>query len=218
MGTKKDLAKFILFLILSSIAYADGAEPATGRKIGEIVCTFVYLIEFVAIGLASLLIIFAGVKYLVAGDDPQERRSAKGWIINVFVSIIIIFTAVPLINFSTRSLTGPVSCEIVPGEKMLAGTQPNQVVKENEQIAPDGSQKTAEEDRVYALLLGNGPVERGPDGTQTEGEKNAAAAGNKSGGTYAMPDFLLISFLLLGVSLIFTIGVTAFKMRGRLKK
>jgi hypothetical protein len=218
METKKSLAKFILFLILSSIAHAEGSEPAAGRKMGEIVCTFVYMIEFLAVGLASLLIIFAGVKYLIAGDDPQARSSAKRWMINVFVSILIIFTAVPLINFSTRGLTGPVSCEIVPGEKMLTGTQPSEQVKDNEEISPGESQKTAEEDRVYDLLLGNGPVGRGSDGTRTDGEKNAAAAGNKAGDTYAMPDFLLIAFFLLGISMAFIIGVTAYKMRGYLKR
>jgi hypothetical protein len=213
------LVMFLSFFVLSAAVRVEAGEATMNRQIGEITCTFVYLIEFVAAGLASLLIILAGVKYVVAGDDPAARTSAKLWIVNSFVGLIIIFSAVPVINFSTRSFTGPYSCETVPGEKMITGESARETALEREEDDPQiiESREAADVDLAYSRLLGREPVNPGAPDVQKE-DMGKAASGKSAGYTFNTPDYLIFAFFLLGVSMLFTMVVTAYKMRESLKK
>lgn len=95
----------ILVLALAGLACADtGGEIADG--INNVICLFVRLIWLVTGSLMALVIIFAGVKWLVSGDDAGARASAKTFIISAFVGLIIIFTAVPVVDYVVGGILG----------------------------------------------------------------------------------------------------------------
>lgn len=209
-------AAFIACLMFVSPSVAEEGKGDANRNMSGIICSFVYLVETVAAALVSMVIVFAGVKHLVAGDDPSARNSAKTWIVNAFVSILVIFTAVPIINFSTRGMTGQYSCEIAPGERMFfAGSGVERPTGDVEMLKDQEKARIAEEDRVYNLLLGKEPVRGGTDDAAPAAGGKSAAAG---GGGFNMPDYLLLAFLLMGLSILFTVGVALFKMREQMKK
>lgn len=58
--------------------------------VGPLICEL--LLAFVAMGggIASLMFVYAGVKYLMSADDPAGRKAAKDMILHAIIAIIII--------------------------------------------------------------------------------------------------------------------------------
>ncbi|MBN2250793.1 MAG: hypothetical protein JW724_01795 [Candidatus Altiarchaeota archaeon] len=99
------LILLILLFALTGLAYADAGGDLAG-DINKVLCIFVRLIWLVTGSLMALVIIFAGVKWLVSGEDPQARASAKTFIISAFTGLIIIFTAVPVVDYAVGGILG----------------------------------------------------------------------------------------------------------------
>ena len=98
------LSVFALFLGVS-IVFAQGTgvaedsnmlATATG-KINQALCKLASLIFFTAGAIASLVIIFAGIRWVTSADDPGARNGAKTTIISAFVGLIIIAIAVYIV-------------------------------------------------------------------------------------------------------------------------
>lgn len=103
------------------MAAADEADA--GQKINDAVCIFIYLIEVVVGAVASVVIIFMGLKYLTSGDDPHARYMARTGIIAAFTGIIIVAIAVPVVNIFASSLMGTVDCGYFPDLSGVNGAQ-----------------------------------------------------------------------------------------------
>ncbi|MBN2250779.1 MAG: hypothetical protein JW724_01720 [Candidatus Altiarchaeota archaeon] len=131
---------FVLFLAFTGIACADaGGEIADG--INDVICLFVRLIWLVTGSLMALVIIFAGVKWLVSGGDAGARASAKTFIVSAFVGLIIIFTAVPVVDYLVEGTLG---------YKFACGFFP-------EINLPGSGAGSEEEDRTLSILSAGEP-------------------------------------------------------------
>ncbi|ODS42654.1 MAG: hypothetical protein MSIBF_04955 [Candidatus Altiarchaeales archaeon IMC4] len=73
-----------------------GASPA--MDINNVICIFLSIFYGVAAGIAVAVIVLAGIKWSASGDDPSARKSAKGWVINAVVGMIIVGVAANVVN------------------------------------------------------------------------------------------------------------------------
>ena len=105
---------FIVLLSLTCPARADATQDATER-INHVICTVINLIQMVAGAIAAIVIMFAGVRWMLSSDDPSARNGAKTIIIGAFVGIIIIAIAIPVINLVTIDIINGLNCNIIPG-------------------------------------------------------------------------------------------------------
>ena len=124
MKAKKTNYKSVLFsvvfiLMLATFIHAsttttiNATAPAKSieKRVNEVVCTLFNLVMMVAGGIASLMIIIAGIKYTTAGDDPAKADDAKKMIGYALTGLIIVAIACPLIDYLVSNTN------IVPFEK-----------------------------------------------------------------------------------------------------
>jgi len=76
---------------------ADGVNEATSR-INFALCKIAQLILLTAAGIAALVILFAGIRWVTSADDPGARQAAKTTIISAFVGLVIIGVAVYIVT------------------------------------------------------------------------------------------------------------------------
>lgn len=102
------LAILILMLLAVHVSAAAASELANAifSKVEPVACGIFLAIGMVAGGIASVIIIYGGIKYLAGADDPGARKQAKDMIIHAIVGMIIIIIAVELVQLgSGNSLT-----------------------------------------------------------------------------------------------------------------
>lgn len=109
------LAFAFIFLVSLTVYAADSSETDAASAINEAVCLFIRLVWLITGAIAAIAIIFAGVRYLASGDDPGARNGAKTAIISVFVGIIIISIAVPVVNLAIPGYAGSFQCGMFTG-------------------------------------------------------------------------------------------------------
>lgn len=86
-----------------------------GNFINYTVCTLLQSIWVIAAGLSALIIMAAGLRYM-SSNEPESRNQARKSIINVFATLIVIFLAVPVINyFVTGTPITPLTCNLTAG-------------------------------------------------------------------------------------------------------
>ena len=100
-----------LFFLVQTVCAED---VVAAQKINEVVCIFIYLFEAVVGSIASIVIVFMGLKYLTSGNDPDGRYLARTGIIGAFAGIIIVAIAVPVVNIISSGLLGTVDCGFFP--------------------------------------------------------------------------------------------------------
>ncbi|MEA3254212.1 MAG: pilin, partial [Candidatus Altiarchaeota archaeon] len=93
----KEKTIILILLILLATAGAKGPEEVKAEW-NQIICIVLRLIQFVAAGIAALVIILAGVKFM-ASENLEERGDAKRMLIQVVFGLIIIIIAVQLVNY-----------------------------------------------------------------------------------------------------------------------
>lgn len=71
---------------------------AIEKRVNEVVCTLFNLVLMVAGAIAALMIIFAGLKYMGAQDDPSKADNAKKMIGYALTGLILVFIACPLVD------------------------------------------------------------------------------------------------------------------------
>lgn len=103
------LAILILMLLAAHVSAQAAASELAGAiysKVEPVACGIFLAIGMVAGGIASVIIIYGGIKYLAGADDPGARKQAKDMIIHAIVGMIIIIIAVELVQLgSGNSLT-----------------------------------------------------------------------------------------------------------------
>jgi hypothetical protein len=99
----------ILFIIFSACStYAAGStttslnitDPgkAIEKRVNEVVCTLFNLVLMVSGAIASLMIMFAGLKYVGAQDDPATADNAKRMIGYALTGLVLVVIACPLVD------------------------------------------------------------------------------------------------------------------------
>lgn len=97
MSTKLLLLSLILFI--GTVSAGVGAE--IGDALRDIFCTIANAVVDIAGAVASLVIVWAGVKWIFSADNPEDRNKAKSIAINALVGLIIIMIAKGVVNVLT---------------------------------------------------------------------------------------------------------------------
>ena len=98
-----------LFLVLSlsnvALATIDLSEPLTADdeaaidEILEPVMDIYNFIKYIATAVAALVLVGAGIVFMLSGSSPGKREQAKNMVMYVIIGLVIIWIAPLIINF-----------------------------------------------------------------------------------------------------------------------
>jgi hypothetical protein len=96
---RKTTALFMAGLIVLFIAGYVAATAASGIISAKTaICAILYnirdLLSFIAGGIAAVVIVLQGVKWVGSAEDPGARKQAKQGIIHAIVGLVIVLVAV----------------------------------------------------------------------------------------------------------------------------
>ena len=57
------------------------------------------LVKYAATVIATLILLFAGVSYMISGNDPKKRETAKSMVMYVVIGLIVIWGAPLIVKF-----------------------------------------------------------------------------------------------------------------------
>jgi len=60
--------------------------------------TIYNLVKYAATIIAGLVMVFAGVSYIMGGSDPQKREKAKSMVMYVIIGLMVIWAAPFVVN------------------------------------------------------------------------------------------------------------------------
>jgi len=105
----KSLAVFsVLFIALVCLQFSSAVDfgqdisnedKATFDEILEPVMKIYNLVKYSATILAVIVLLFAGVNYVISGSNPAKREQAKSMTLYVIVGLIIIWAGPLIVNF-----------------------------------------------------------------------------------------------------------------------
>ncbi len=78
-------------------------------------CRIICLTQYAAGLVLVLVLVFAGLRYMISGDDPAARHRMIGWIKNALIGIIIVILAVPALNAISEGSANPLNCDCTNG-------------------------------------------------------------------------------------------------------
>ena len=84
-------------------------KPVT--EITQIMCNFLCFLSYIAPAVCALVVIYGGLRYIVSGDDPGARRTARNIIISAFVGMIFVFISIPIVNLVLTDIFKQVVCD-----------------------------------------------------------------------------------------------------------
>ena len=95
-----------LFLFASPLimatSFEDGIsahDKATFDQMLEPVLRIYDFVKYSATIVSVLILLFAGVTYMMAGDNPAKKEQAKNMITYVLIGLVVIWAAPMLVNF-----------------------------------------------------------------------------------------------------------------------
>ena len=88
-----------LVLALDFNQTISAQDKATFDQILAPVMKIYNLVKYVATALAVVVLLFAGITYITAGDDPASRAKAKSMAMYVIIGLIVIWAAPLIVNF-----------------------------------------------------------------------------------------------------------------------
>jgi predicted nucleic acid-binding Zn ribbon protein len=87
-------AKEVIFVIAILVAVmVPLISAADFEEILRPLQTIYDLVKYTATVLASLVMLFAGITYIVSGSDPKKRDNAKNMIMYVIIGLMVIWAA-----------------------------------------------------------------------------------------------------------------------------
>lgn len=100
---------YLLILLLAlPVIYAidlnqpvSAADQATFDQMLQPVMKIYSFVKYIASVLAALCLLFAGITYMISGDDPKKRDQAKNMATYVIIGLIIIWAAPLIVSFLT---------------------------------------------------------------------------------------------------------------------
>ena len=103
----KNKHALILIIYLLPVALAVSAQASDPAKeimdrVNDVVCTVLTIFVYLSSGLAAIMIIFAGVKYLMSGDDPEAHSSAKNMVIYAICGLVAVLLACPFVDYLVK--------------------------------------------------------------------------------------------------------------------
>lgn len=98
------ILKFFLHLLIIGVASA-GAMPVESAiyPISCVLCRILQIFWGIAAGIASLVIVLAGLKWIGNADDPSGRAQAKTTIVHAIVGLIIVTVAIEVVGWGVQN-------------------------------------------------------------------------------------------------------------------
>ena len=88
------LVSSLLLLTLVGLVAASGGLATAKTKICDILYNVRDLLTFIAGGVAAVVIVLQGIKWIGSAEDPGARKQAKQGIIHAVVGLVIVLIAV----------------------------------------------------------------------------------------------------------------------------
>ena len=88
-----------LVLALDFNQTISSQDKATFDQILSPVMKVYNLVKYVATAMAVVVLLFAGITYITAGDNPASREKAKNMAMYVIIGLIVIWAAPLVVNF-----------------------------------------------------------------------------------------------------------------------
>ena len=104
----KFVASLLLLFMLPILVHAQQPnlntgptpeEQATFDQILQPVMKIYNLVKYVATAVAALVLLLAGVNYMMSGSDPKKRDNAKAMAMYVIVGLVVIWAAPLVVSF-----------------------------------------------------------------------------------------------------------------------
>lgn len=89
----------IFFLMGVGVVFAQTEEVEVSRAIACLICRIMQIFFLIAAGIAALVIVIAGIKWIGSGDDPGARNAAKSTIVSAIIGLVIVLIAVYLVSW-----------------------------------------------------------------------------------------------------------------------
>jgi ABC-type phosphate transport system permease subunit len=80
----------VLIAVIYSTAVSGALKDTIVSTIGTIICSFYTIFMYIAVGIAALVMVLAGIKWIASENDPGARKAAKDAILHAIVGLIII--------------------------------------------------------------------------------------------------------------------------------
>jgi type IV secretory pathway VirB2 component (pilin) len=103
---KLGLFAFIFALMVSQFVLAvdfnqdiSSQDKATFDQILQPVMKVYNLVKYTATVLAVVVLLFAGITYMLSGSEPGKREKAKNMAMYVIIGLIVIWAAPLVVNF-----------------------------------------------------------------------------------------------------------------------
>ena len=93
-----------VLLFTSAVFAADTTTTKPGMEHAKdswnnVICTILKVLEYTSVGLAALIIMAAGLRFMSSADDPEARQKSKQMIIQALAGLVFIFSAVQIVNY-----------------------------------------------------------------------------------------------------------------------
>ena len=82
-----------LFFVFTQIVLVSAADESDFEEILQPLRTVYDLVKYAATIIAALVVLFAGLTYIMSGSDPGKREKAKNMIMYVIIGLIVIWAA-----------------------------------------------------------------------------------------------------------------------------
>src|SRR3989338_568554 len=93
----------LMFLVVPTLAMAvdfnqsvSSQDKATFDQILTPVMTIYNLVKYISSAIGGVVLLFAGINYMISGSDPKKRDDSKNMAMYVVIGLIVIWAA-PLI-------------------------------------------------------------------------------------------------------------------------
>jgi type IV secretory pathway VirB2 component (pilin) len=99
------LTLFVTLMIMHVVIAVDfnqeisSEDKATFDKILEPVMKVYNLVKYIATFVAVIILLFAGLTYMISGSNPGKREQAKNMIMYVVIGLVVIWAAPLIVNF-----------------------------------------------------------------------------------------------------------------------
>jgi len=83
----------LLFLSLLQLVLVSADDTATFDQILKPIQTIYDLVKYAVTIIAGLVLLFAGITYIMSGSDPGKREKAKNMVMYVIIGLAVIWAA-----------------------------------------------------------------------------------------------------------------------------
>lgn len=94
---KPGLIVILVLLLLVRLVSASLADDIVTPLL-DVICNLYCAVSKIALFVASVVVVLAGIKWVASGDDPGGRKAAKDTIIFVIVGLIVIAIAATIVS------------------------------------------------------------------------------------------------------------------------